>query len=287
MTPDEMLALIRAGEGQRVEFKSSFAEEKKAIESLCAFANADGGCVVFGVTPDGEPVGASIGNNTLKNFANRVARETQPPLYPIVEVVAVRGKQTVAATVERALRGQLFYAFNRPCIRVGRTNKTMSPEQQKARLLDGSESWSDERDRPRFSVTMRGAKTLETDFSPMFGVEQFSGDPLAAFEWRIRGPRFAMDWRHASGSALSRTSFTGTFDLSVPAEEDDKLASDEMGFEVRFSWRRRWRSEIHRWPLSRRALPKKVLWDIGEELLPPMEVDQEPEPRVAQHEPTS
>jgi len=43
MTPEEALQLIKQGEGQRVEFKKSLAEQEQAIDSLCAFANADGG----------------------------------------------------------------------------------------------------------------------------------------------------------------------------------------------------------------------------------------------------
>ena len=51
MTPEKVEDIISKGEGQHAEFKKSFAEENKAIESLCAFANAEGGTVMM--TPDG------------------------------------------------------------------------------------------------------------------------------------------------------------------------------------------------------------------------------------------
>ncbi|MDI6857184.1 MAG: hypothetical protein QME71_02590 [Dehalococcoidia bacterium] len=48
-----------------------------------------------------------------------------------------------------------------------------------------------------------------------------------------------------------------------------------MGFEIRFRWRDCWRHELHRWPLTRKVLPHKVLWDIGDEILPPLYFDEQ------------
>ena len=72
-------SLIAQGEGQRTEFKESFGEERQAIESLCAFANSEGGTVLIGVRDDDQVRGVHIGENTLENFANNLNRETQPP----------------------------------------------------------------------------------------------------------------------------------------------------------------------------------------------------------------
>jgi len=136
VTPEEASRLISQGEGQRIEFKQSFAEERRAIESLCAFANADGGTVFVGVSNSGKFVGASIGANTLENFSNQIRANTQPPLYPTIEQLKIDGEEIVAATIEKARPGQLFYAFNVPYVRVGRTNQVMTPDEQRSRLLE-------------------------------------------------------------------------------------------------------------------------------------------------------
>ncbi len=138
--------------------------------------------------------------------------------------------------------------------------------------------WSEERDRPRYEVTLASVKRLESSFVPQFNVKQFSGDPMASLEWRFRGPRFPMEWRQASGSALNRTHFLNEFDLSKPPRVDDLVGHDELGFEIRFHWRGRWRSDIHRWPMTRRDTGTKVLWDLGSELLPPIETDEAQSP---------
>ena len=57
MDQEEVRAIIKNGEGQRTEFKKSFSEDNEAIESLCAFVNADGGSVFFGISSNGEKKG--------------------------------------------------------------------------------------------------------------------------------------------------------------------------------------------------------------------------------------
>lgn len=275
MTPEEAARLIAQGEGQTTEFKASFAEERKAIETLCAFANADGGSVFLGVSREGNLQGVTIGANTLENFSNRVRAHIDPRLHPSVEILAANGIKIVVASVPKARPGDVFYAYDKPLIRVGRTNQPMSAQEQRARLVQGQDDWSEERDRPRYEVTQASVRRHESGFVPQFNVKQFSGDPVANLEWRFRGPRFPMEWRQASGAALQRTHFGATFDLSQSPQHDDTVGTDEMGFEIRFHWRGRWRSELHRWPITRRELPAKVLWDIGDELLPPLETDVE------------
>ena len=134
---NEARQLISAGEGQRVEFKRSFAEQNAAIESLGAFANARGGTVLIGVRDDGTIIGANIGANTIENFVNALRRDSQPPLSPDVENISVNGETIVSARVDPAPAGQLIQVFGKALVRVGSTNQVMSPEEQKGRLLAG------------------------------------------------------------------------------------------------------------------------------------------------------
>ena len=152
MTPEEALQLIRQGEGQKVEFKQSLAEWNQAIKSLCAFANAEGGTVFFGVSQAGDVLTVSVGAVTLDRFSNNIRAHTQAPLSPTIERLTLEGKEIVAATVPKHARGQLFYAFNVPLVRVGATNQVMTPAEQQARLMEGQEDRSQERDRPGSAV---------------------------------------------------------------------------------------------------------------------------------------
>ncbi len=259
--------MIAQGEGQ---FKRSFADQNGGIESLCAFVHADGGTVFFGVTDEGDSVGADLGRNTLEYFANTIQSNTHPPLTVSVEEVNIGGKNIVAATVQKAGLDELFYAFGRPYIRVGKTNQVMTPPQQRARVNSTQDRWAEERDRPRFEATLQGVTQLETRFQPTFKIGQVAGDYVPNLEWRMRGPRFQMEWKQASGASLDRAAISATFDLTVSPREDDVVGIHELGIEIRFRWHGQWRHEVHRWPIARREFPTKVLWEIGGEIIPPV-----------------
>lgn len=77
--------LIANGEGQSVEFKESLGKgaQLEGVESLVAFANADGGTVLFGVNDEGTIVGVQLGNKTLEDIANTVKGHTYPSLAAV------------------------------------------------------------------------------------------------------------------------------------------------------------------------------------------------------------
>ena len=59
MKKDEILELIKTGESQEIEFKEGCPSNSDISETLCAFANTDGGYFIFGVTKKGEVKGLS------------------------------------------------------------------------------------------------------------------------------------------------------------------------------------------------------------------------------------
>jgi ATP-dependent DNA helicase RecG len=85
--------LIAAGEGARVEFKSSF--QKEVIETLTAFANTQGGSVLIGVNDAGQIVGVSIQAETVQGWINQCKQVTSPRIIPDIDLIQIDGK-TVA-----------------------------------------------------------------------------------------------------------------------------------------------------------------------------------------------
>ena len=281
MDIEEVLSLISEGEGQSSEFKRTFAEQNEAIESLCAFTHANGGTVFFGVDDDTTIVGLSIGKNTLENFANELRRHTSPPLTPLIQQFSHDGLVIVAATIPIANPDQLFYAFNVPYIRVGKTNQVMSPDAQRARLQSTNDkstndNWSEEKDRPRFDVPYRSLTRTESAFKPNWALRQVSGDYVPTIEWRYRGARLnpSMDWRQVSGANLKNYTCSATFDLSLPVNEDELVSDDEIGLELQFHWHGRLRHEMHKFLLTKSGNQTKALWDVGREILPPLYLDE-------------
>jgi ATP-dependent DNA helicase RecG len=123
----DILAVIKNGESENVEFKKSTASLREAIDSICAFANHKGGNLFFGVDNDGRIIGQQVSDDTLKNIANSVKLNTEPKLYPQIEKIEIRGKTCIFVKVDESpLKPHLSYG--RAFIRVGTTNQRLDRE---------------------------------------------------------------------------------------------------------------------------------------------------------------
>ena len=84
--------LITQGESQVLEYKASF--DKAVIESLVAFANAQGGKVLVGVSDAGKMLGVTLGKETLNEWLGQIKSSTSPALIPDI-TADINGKTIV------------------------------------------------------------------------------------------------------------------------------------------------------------------------------------------------
>lgn len=89
--------LITKGESEALEFKASFG--KDVIETLCAFANHQGGSVLIGVSNTGKVIGATCGEETIQNWVNEIKQNTMPSIIPDIEIIPVKGKSVIIVHV--------------------------------------------------------------------------------------------------------------------------------------------------------------------------------------------
>ena len=88
---------ITAGESQTLEFKASF--DKTTVESLVAFANAQGGTVLVGVTDKGAVCGVTLGKETLNEWLGQIKSATSPAIIPDMETFTEQDKTVVLIRV--------------------------------------------------------------------------------------------------------------------------------------------------------------------------------------------
>ncbi len=95
----KILKLLSQGESETVEFKKSFGRE--AIETLCAFANTNGGKILIGVNDRGVVEGVQIGRHSLKEWADQIAQVTGG-LHPSIHAFQIKGMTIVSIEIHES-----------------------------------------------------------------------------------------------------------------------------------------------------------------------------------------
>ncbi|MBI4649107.1 MAG: putative DNA binding domain-containing protein [Bacteroidia bacterium] len=120
----DFLSLIEKGESDVVEFKKTTSVVREIIETVCAFANHNGGYIFIGINDDAHISGMQISDATLKNLANEIKLNTDPKIYPTISTVSLKGKNCILISIEESpLKPHL--AYGKPFIRVASTNQKL------------------------------------------------------------------------------------------------------------------------------------------------------------------
>lgn len=99
--------IIEKGESQLVEFKSAFPANHIVASNLAAFANTDGGIIIFGVEDDGRIIGLSdYRTEYALDRLKRISESVLPNPIQIGETI-IDSKKVVYTIVERAPNSHL------------------------------------------------------------------------------------------------------------------------------------------------------------------------------------
>lgn len=121
--------------GESVELKKSTSELKEAVTSIAAMLNKhQRGEVWFGVKNDGTVVGQQVSDKTVRDVTKAISEHVEPNVYPIVEQMAIDGKQCIKTQVESS--EHLYYAYGRAYIRVGDEDRLLSAKELERLILD-------------------------------------------------------------------------------------------------------------------------------------------------------
>ena len=98
MTLDQITTLAASGESETLECKATTGMRREAARTVCAMLNQRGGHVLFGVTPDGDVTGQQVGERTIEEVSAEI-RRIEPPAFPAVERVRMKGEREVVAII--------------------------------------------------------------------------------------------------------------------------------------------------------------------------------------------
>ncbi|MCH8063188.1 MAG: hypothetical protein IH861_11865 [Chloroflexi bacterium] len=267
------------------------------------YGHPDRGSVIHGVQVKGKNggYGREVSEKELRNEVNK-AKSFSPPLGQYVLVTSAPRSSTlqgVARTItdehhQQALFPVEVWGWEDIEERLGAypdllrlhypqffTSNTGQDYQVLQELLESNRQeaqFSEDKDRPRFTIGQKGLTAEGHRFAPAFKVQQFGGDAVTYIEWRFRGPRFSMEWQSLAANRFPSQVLKEVYDLSLPPGEDDLVNVDELGLEVRVNWRGKWRHEVHRWPIWFDDVMRKPQWKIKREVPRPIEFDSDNEP---------
>ena len=117
--------MIAGGESETCEWKKSTGQLHRAGETLCAFLNAKGGTVLFGVDDSGVVVGQTVTEKTRRQVSDTLAK-IQPQAQIHMEEIPVENSLTVIALHAKSDPNQRPYLYDgRPYQRRGPTTSRM------------------------------------------------------------------------------------------------------------------------------------------------------------------
>ncbi len=136
MTPASLRRLAAQGEGPTLELKRSTGELREGLESVCAFLNTAGGCVLFGVNRKGVVAGQQVSEQTIHELTAAFDRFEPPAVIPIERIKVAEGREVIGLSVEANREGVPFTFDGRAFERRGNTTRKMSQERYETLLIE-------------------------------------------------------------------------------------------------------------------------------------------------------
>jgi ATP-dependent DNA helicase RecG len=127
--------LIGTTESEILEWKSSFSQLNRIIETISAFSNTKGGTIIIGVDGTGKILGISIGKDTIEQLTNKIISNTEPKIYPDISIRKFEEKNLIVIRVDK-YPYDIVLAFGRPYKRVGKSTIKMSKDEYERLILD-------------------------------------------------------------------------------------------------------------------------------------------------------
>ena len=108
----EVDLLIEQGEGFDVEFKRKVSSPEKIARALLAFANTQGGHILFGVDDDGTIVGVESEKSEIDLIQTAAETLCDPPIVPEIAIVAYDGLDVIVAYVAESEEKPHYFTGN-------------------------------------------------------------------------------------------------------------------------------------------------------------------------------
>lgn len=121
-------------ETETVELKKSTSELKEGIISIASILNKHGeGKLYFGIGNDGEILGQTVTENTLREISRAISDNIEPEIYPEIKKVEINGRDCVVVKFKGS--NIPYFAYGRAYMRVADEDRPMSAKELEKMIL--------------------------------------------------------------------------------------------------------------------------------------------------------
>ena len=118
-------------ESETLEFKKSTSELKEGMISIASILNKHGvGTLYFGVKPNGDVVGQTVAESSIRDVSRAVYENIRPQIFPVIEEVVLEGKHLIK--VEFSGNNTPYSSAGRYYLRTADEDRVVSPEELKS-----------------------------------------------------------------------------------------------------------------------------------------------------------
>ena len=139
----KLLEIIKSGESSKVQFKERLPNPDNMAHELIAFSNSSGGIIVFGVndkTGDLNGLTFSEIQDLNQKLVNYASEKVYPPVFINTETVAVNEHNLVVVTINEGTSKPYKNAKGAIYLKNGADKRTVTSNDEIARLLHQSSS---------------------------------------------------------------------------------------------------------------------------------------------------
>ena len=143
---DMTIKEILAGESKNVEFKVALPEKSiKYMKTVVAFANGQGGRIIFGVQDDTCKI-VGIPNEivfkTMDAITNAISDSCEPTIVPDISLQEIEGKTLIVVEIVPGMQRPYYIKSSGiqqgTFMRIGGTTRSIEPYMLRELILDGS-----------------------------------------------------------------------------------------------------------------------------------------------------
>lgn len=128
MKTSQLKALVKRGESEVLEFKTSTGSISTGMQTVCAFLNSDrGGVIIFGVKDNGQLIGQEVTDKTRKEIAVELSKIEPHAKIDVAYVKISSNRQAIVMLVNPGEQAPYTYD-GRPYVRNQSTTTRMAKE---------------------------------------------------------------------------------------------------------------------------------------------------------------